>query len=224
VQDRCLIISPATGSQLRGQVVVTGTATHPDFRWYQVGYAPDPNPTGEWKFFTGSETSVNNGQLAIWDTNLIPDGVYQLILEVHRKDGNNHHCFVQQLRVNNTEPTPTFTAVPLPTRADTPTPLPTPEDTPTVDIEQPPTATARPTPTYSAADNPTPTPQMTRFKLPIETASLRSASCRGAQLTLLVFLIVALYFIIRNVAASSVRKVIKDRKVDGFYRRRPREH
>ena len=163
-QSQCLIRSPASGGQVRGQFTVAGVATHPDFTWYQMGYAPDPNPDGKWNFFWSSETAVPNGQLGVWDTTQIADGTYQLILEVHRKDGNNEHCFVGQIRVNNTAPTPTFTAAPLPTAADTPTPLPTLEATPTVVIEQPPTATPRPTPTYSSVDNPTPTPEMTRLQ------------------------------------------------------------
>jgi hypothetical protein len=223
-QGQCLIRSPASGGQVRGQYTVVGAATHPDFAWYQIGYAPDPNPDGKWSFFWSSETAVANGQLGVWDTTQIADGTYQLILEVHRKDGNNEHCFGGQLRVNNTAPTPTFTAAPLPTAADTPTPLPTPEDTPTVVIEQPPTATPRPTPTYSSVDNPTPTPEMTRFKLPIDPASVRNASCRGAQIAILMAVVVAVYFVVRNAAIRGVRKVWKSRDVEGFHTRRPREY
>ena len=223
-QNRCLIRVPASGSQVRGQVAVVGSATHPDFTWYQIGYAPDPNPSGRWEFFWSSESAVPDGQLGVWNTGGLADGTYQLILEVHRKDSNNDHCFVTQIRVNNSAPTPTFTAAPLPTSADTPTPLPTPEDTATVAIEQPPTMTPRPTPTYSTVDNPTPTPQMTRFNLPIEPASVRNASCRGAQLAVLVAVVVALYFIIRNVVVRGVRKVWKPRDVEGFHTRRPREY
>jgi hypothetical protein len=223
-QGQCLIQSPAPGEDVRGQVMIVGAATHPDFRWYQLGYAPDPNPDGKWSFFWSSETAVSGGQLGMWDTTQISDGTYQLILEVHRNDGNNEHCFVQNIRVNNSAPTPTFTALPLPTRADTPTPLPTLEDTPTVVVEQPPTATPRPTPTYSGVSNPTPTPQMTRFQLPIDPASVRTAGCRGAQLTILVALVIALYFIIRGIVVHGVRKAWKSPDVEGFHSRRPREY
>ncbi|MBN1642826.1 MAG: hypothetical protein JXA09_16435 [Anaerolineae bacterium] len=223
VQSQCLIVAPATGSQVRGQVAVQGSATHPDFTWYQVGYAPEPNPTGEWTFFSNSESSVNNGQLAVWDTRALRDGTYQLLLEVHRSDGNFDLCFSTKIRVVNTQPTPTFTAVPLPTTADTPTPLPTPEATATVLVEQPPTATPRATPTYSAVDNPTPTPEETRFQLPIEAGSIRNASCRGAQLTVLAAVAIALYFAFRSLAVNGLRKLRKSDDVQGFHRRRPRE-
>ncbi len=224
-RGKCLISSPATGSTVRGQVAIVGSAVHPDFTWYQVGYAPDPNPDGKWTFFHSSEQAVENGRLAVWNTGSIPDGSYQLILEVHRSDGNLDLCFVKRLRVNNTAPTPTFTAVPLPTMADTPTPLPTVVDTPTPTavIEQPPTATPRPTPTYSPLNNPTPTPQMTRIKLPIDPARVRTASCRGAQLAIAVSLVVGLYFVIRNMVVGGVRKVWRPRDVEGFHLRRPRE-
>ena len=222
-QNKCLINSPASGSQLRGQVVITGSATHADFKWYQIGYAPDPNPTGKWTFFLSSETAVPSGRLGVWNTAQIPDGTYQLILEVHRKDTNNDHCFAQKLYVNNTAPTATFTAQPLPTPADTPTPFPATTATPTVAIEQPPTATPRPTPTYSPIDNPTPTPATTGFKLPIDPASIRNASCRGAELTIAVAVIVVLYFVIRSVMVSGVRKIWKPRDIEGFHTRRPRQ-
>jgi hypothetical protein len=223
-QGQCLIQSPSSGDQARDQVVIAGVAMHSDFRWYQLGYAPDPNPDGKWSFFWSSETEVPGGQLGVWDTSQLADGTYQLILEVHRNDGNNEHCFVRQIQVNNSAPTATYTALPLPTRADTPTPLPTLEATATVVVEQPPTATPRPTPTYSSVDNPTPTPQMTRFQLPIDPASVRTASCRGAQVTILVALVIALYFIFRGIVVQGIRKAWKSRDVKGFHTRRPREY
>ena len=224
VQNKCLIVAPASGSLVRAQAIIQGSATHAGFTWYQIGYAPDPNPSGEWKFFFSSETSVDGGQLAVWDTRVLPDGTYQLLLEVHRNDGNHDLCFATKLRINNSAPTPTFTAAPLPTAANTPTPLATPEDTPTVIVEQPPTATPRATPTYSAIDNPTPTPEETRINLPIEPSSIRDASCQGAQITILAVVVVALYFIIRNITVSGVRKLWKPKDVEGFHRRRPREY
>ena len=222
-QSQCLIVAPATGSQVRGQAAVQGSANHPNFTWYQVGYAPDPNPTGEWTFFFNSESAVSNGQLAVWDTRALRDGVYQLLVEVHRNDGNFDLCFAGRIRVNNSQPTPTFTAVPLPTAADTPTAAPTPEATPTVLVEQPPTATPRATPTYSSVDNPTPTPEETRFQLPIEAGSIRNASCRGAQLTILAAVAIALYFVFRGLAVTGLRRLRKRDDVQGFHKRRPRE-
>jgi hypothetical protein len=73
-------------------------------------------------------------------------------------------------------------------------------------------------------NNPTPTPQMTRFELPIDPASVRTAGCRGAQLTILIAVAIALYFIIRSVVAHGVRKAWKPRDVEGFHTRRPREY
>ncbi len=229
-QGTCAITSPTAGSLLRGQVVIRGTATHPNFTGYQIGYAPDPNPTGEWKFFASGQSPVQNGQLGVWDTTQLPDGAYQLIMEVFRTDGNKDLCFVGTMRVNNSAPTATFTPPPLPTAANTPTPLPTARITATttltstVVIEQPPTSTPRPTPTYSAVNNPTPTPSGGTFKLPFELGSLRDWSCKGAQLTLIVTVVVSAYFIIRNAVAAGVRKLGQPRDVEGFHRRRPREY
>ena len=223
-QGTCIISAPATGSVLRGQVPIQGTAKHPGFTGYQVGYAPEPNPSGEWTFFANGQEQVENGQLGIWDTTSIPDGAYKLLVEVFRNDGNKDLCFSGVVSINNTAPTATFTAMPLPTAANTPTPLPSPTTTPTVFIEQPPTPTPRATPTYSAVDNPTPTPQMTRFQLPIEIASVRDWSCKGAMVTAAIATVVALYFVIRNVVIGGVRHAGQPKKVEGFHRRRPRQY
>ncbi len=225
----CAITAPVAGGVLRGQVIVRGTAKHPNFTGYQIGYATDPNPTGEWKFFASGQTAVENGQLGVWDTTQLADGAYQLLMEVFRNDGNKDLCFVGTMRINNSAPTPTFTPLPLPTSADTPTVLPSTATvevpaTATVVIEQPPTSTPRATPTYSAADNPTPTPAEGGFKLPIELSSVRDWSCKGAQLTLVVAVVVALYFVIRTAVAAGVRKVGQPKDVEGFHHRRPRLH
>ena len=58
----------------------------------------------------------------------------------------------------------------------------------------------------------------------IDPASVRTAGCRGAQLTILVALVIALYFIIRSIVAHGVRKAWKSRDVEGFHTRRPREY
>lgn len=230
-QGTCVISSPAAGTTVRGQTSVTGTVQHAKFTGYQIGYAPDPNPSGEWKFFANGQTQVTNGPLGTWDTTKLPDGVYQLIMEVFRNDGNKDLCFVSKISVNNTAPTATFTALPLPTAADTPTPLATAAVTstaastitPTTSLQQP-TFTPRPTPTYSSVNNPTPTPEMTKFKLPIDVGGISDWSCRGAQATIVIAVIVASYFVIRNMVASGVRKVSQSKDVDGFHRRRPRQY
>ncbi len=223
-QGSCIISSPATGSVLHGRVTISGTAAHPNFTGYQIGYAPEPNSSGEWTFFANGQEQVKNGALGVWDTTGLADGTYKLLIEVFRNDGNKDLCFSGILQVNNTAPTATFTAEPLPTPAETPTPLPTTTETATVVIEQPPTSTPRATPTYSPVDNPTPTPEMTRFKLPIELGGVRDWSCKGAQAVIVIAVIVALYFIIRNAVIGGVRKVGQSKNVEGFHRRRPRQY
>ena len=75
----------------------------------------------------------------------------------------------------------------------------------------------------NGVDNPTPTPEQTRIKLPIDPGSVRDATCKGAQITVLVALVIALYFIIRNLAVSGIRKVWKPDDVAGFHRQRERK-
>lgn len=140
LQYQGAISSPRANAVLRGQVVVEGTANHPDFWKYEVRVTPGLNPNvrdDQWFRVLVREQAVNNGQLAVWDTTTVPDGVYTLRLRVVRRDGNWQDFDVLPLNVGNTvQPT----AVPAPPTA-TPEPPPTPEEasTPTPDSAASPT-------------------------------------------------------------------------------------
>jgi hypothetical protein len=163
------ITSPRDNSKVRGQVLIMGTATHPEFWKYEVAYGPEPNPTDQWPLIGAvHESQVAEGVLERWDTNLLPDGVYSLRLRVARRDGNYDEFFVRGVVVANKVPTETPTPAVTPTPTQTPTPLP---PTPTVLIEQPtiaPTPTPRPIPV-----TPTPPPRAT-VALPFESLRLSS--------------------------------------------------
>lgn len=153
------ITYPADGTLVSGQVVIQGTASHPNFTSYGVLYAAGPTPTGnsQWIPIVFSVPNmVVNGALATWDTTQIPNGQYTLALAVYAAgstDPNLH--FVNNITVQNQPATPT------PTPTPTATPEPTPEgDTPPIQpigpidiptIEQPPTATPKLTVTPASA-------------------------------------------------------------------------
>src|SRR5262245_38962315 len=80
------ISSPRANAVLRGQVSIEGTADHPDFWKYEVRVAAGQNPGGvpddQWFRLVVQEQRVLGGQLAVWNTTSVPDGVYTLRLRV----------------------------------------------------------------------------------------------------------------------------------------------
>src|SRR5687767_6069433 len=47
-QANIQIVSPTTGSTLRGYVSIFGSASHPDFVQYALEYGPEPNGSNLW--------------------------------------------------------------------------------------------------------------------------------------------------------------------------------
>lgn len=139
--------APLSGQALQGVVAIQGNTAIPGFSKSEVSFAYRDNPTGTWFLIAESETPVENGALAQWDTTRITDGEYELRLVVWLENGQQQITALTGLRVRNytpveTEtPTPTAsaTATSLPGNTPEPTTTPTPTDTPI-----PPTGTAFP--------------------------------------------------------------------------------
>ena len=66
--------------------------------------------------------------------------------------------------------------------------------------------------------------ELDESRLPIDPNSIRDAGCRGAQITILAAVVIALYFVIRSVTVSGVRRVWKPKDTEGFSNRRPRQY
>jgi len=89
------ITSPASGDSLTGSVNITGGATNPDFTYYYLEYAPDPNPQGAWTPITGQQTApVFDGILGTWNTTTLANGTYQLRLAVSLEKTHFHFRYV----------------------------------------------------------------------------------------------------------------------------------
>ncbi|MBC8249885.1 MAG: hypothetical protein H8E90_09425 [Anaerolineales bacterium] len=191
-QQGAVITSPSDRDVVRGRVVIKGTATNSNFWKYEIHYAPEPNPTDQWRLVGDVQyVQVTDGRLETWDTSLVSDGTYSLRLRVVRGDGNYDEYYVRQISVVNAQPTETPTATPTP--AATRTPLP---PTPTVIIEQPPTGTPRPTSTPGPAGV-TPEPQ-TETGLNITAQGLGKAFLYGAGATIGLFLLMAIITTLRR--------------------------
>jgi PKD repeat protein len=108
-----VILSPIPGNIVAGNVQVLGAAIHPQFLQYQLEFGPDPNPSNLWYPASNIvQTPVLNGLLGIWQTNTgaSPDGMYQLRLRLYLRDGTSLATVVNNIRVQNQQPTPVPTA------------------------------------------------------------------------------------------------------------------
>jgi hypothetical protein len=199
------ITSPRDRASVRGLVPVEGSATHPQFQKYELHYGPEPNPADQWTPIGASPFAVQvvQGRLALWDTTVIPDGLYSLRLRLVRLDGNYDEYFVRGVQVVNAVPTETPTALDTPTPA---LPTETPAPTPTVVIGVPtvPSPTPKPTVTPLPTASPTPTPE--QVDLPFQGIS--GAACWGAGATLAVFAAIGIVFALKGGMAALLRWLV----------------
>jgi hypothetical protein len=197
------ITSPRDGAAVLGLVPVEGSATHPQFQKYEIHFGPQPNPGDQWTPIGGSPFAVPvvQGRLGLWDTTIIPDGIYSLRLRVVRLDGNYDEYFVRGIQVSNARPTDTPTPEATPTPA---LPTDTPAPTLTVVIGVPTVASPTPKPTNTPLPTapPTDTPEPS-VNLPF--GNISDAACWGTGVTLAVFVGIGLFFALKGGLASVVR-------------------
>lgn len=196
------ITSPRDRATVRGLVPVEGSATHGQFQKYEIHYGPEPNPGDQWTPIGGSPFTapVVQGRLGLWDTTIIPDGIYSLRLRVVRLDGNYDEYFVRGIQVFNTQPTETPTREPTPTPA---APTNTPAPTPTIVIGVPTVASPTPKPTDTPLPTALPTDTPEPVDLPFQSVS--DAACWGTGATLAVFVAIGLLFVLKGGLASVAR-------------------
>jgi hypothetical protein len=189
------ITSPRDRASVRGLVPIEGSATHTQFQKYEIHFGPEPNPGDQWIPIGGSPFTVPvvQGRLGLWDTTVIPDGLYSLRLRVVRADGNYDEYHVRGIQVANTRPTETPTPEPTPTPAG---PTDTPAPTPTIIIAVPTVSSPTPKPT----DTPLPTapPIDTPEPLNLPFQSISDAACWGTGATLAFFVGIGLVFALKG--------------------------
>jgi membrane peptidoglycan carboxypeptidase len=83
--EQWMVVGRQESSQ--GQWSVTGSAGGADFAYYRLAYFPGLLPEGMVVLVERNETPVANGELGVWDTMLLDDGLYTLLLTVVRADG-----------------------------------------------------------------------------------------------------------------------------------------
>jgi hypothetical protein len=178
------IISPASGEVLQGLVDIKGTSAVEGFFTSELSFAYASDATNTWFLIYGTDAPVTEGLLAVWDTNLVTDGDYDLRLRVSMQDGTLMETFVTGLRIRNQTPTETITPEPT----FTPEPLDTPTFTALPPTPRPaPTSTRLPTPT-ALAPNP----------VAVTNTDIYSSLGRGILVTLLVFILVGILIRLRR--------------------------
>jgi hypothetical protein len=96
------ITSPAPGDAIQGVIVITGTTDVDDFSSAEMSFAyHDEDENDDWFLIQKSTQSIGAGQIAVWDTTTITDGLYDLRLLVRLTDGNTTEVIVSGLRVRN---------------------------------------------------------------------------------------------------------------------------
>jgi hypothetical protein len=83
---RVLITSPGNGEVVSGMVAVAGTATHEQFQYYKVEYAPAGSES--FNYLEGGNSPVVNGALITFNTAILANGTWTLRLIVVDQTGN----------------------------------------------------------------------------------------------------------------------------------------
>jgi len=74
-----VINDPANGTQASGVLTILGRASSPEFESYRLEFQGE---SGDWVVLMESTAPVENGVLGVWDTTLLPSGLYALRLTV----------------------------------------------------------------------------------------------------------------------------------------------
>ncbi len=129
------IDSPVAGQAVQGAVVIRGSTAVEGFQSSEIDFASTGDPIQTWFLVQESNTPIQDGILAIWDTSAITDGDYNLRLLIYKTDGSRSVVSVSGLQVRNyttmVSGTPSPTVMYVTLGPGTPTSTPTPQDTPT---------------------------------------------------------------------------------------------
>jgi hypothetical protein len=78
--------SPKSGDEVKGAVELKGTVNIPDLGYYKYEYSQQGSDS--WTIIAGNNQTVVDGQLGVWNTDLLVAGDYQLRLVVSDSQDN----------------------------------------------------------------------------------------------------------------------------------------
>lgn len=169
------IFSPRPGEAVQGLVQITGIVDVSGLQSYELAFSFEDDTTQTWFQIASGDSSLIGGVLGEWDTTVLTDSVYNLLLRVYRLDGSVSEKIIEGVRVRNYSSIET--ATPLPdsngvSEGGVPTAAPAfPSPTPIL-------ATATPLPPNPAA---------------VDSAQIETALKRGGILGVVIFGTVLVY-------------------------------
>jgi hypothetical protein len=99
VAEQIMITEPGSGTEIRGTVVITGTADVPNFGFFKYEFAPAG--TTNWATISAGASPVREGELGRWDTTALANGDYFLQLVIIDNVGVTLEPCVIAVRVVN---------------------------------------------------------------------------------------------------------------------------
>lgn len=85
---RAVIFQPGVNQVVSGFVPVIGSATHDQFDYYKLEFAPGANAEGGFVYFDGTAAQVSGGVLGNFNSPGVPNGIYTIRLIVVDTTGN----------------------------------------------------------------------------------------------------------------------------------------
>jgi hypothetical protein len=95
------IDSPASGQAVEGEIEIRGSNAVDGFQSYEVAFASAGDSTQSWNLILHNAQPIQDGIMAVWDTNAIPNGVYYLRLLIIKADGSQSVVTVGNIHVRN---------------------------------------------------------------------------------------------------------------------------
>lgn len=130
--DEIIVFSPLPGEAVQGLVQIIGTVDVTGFQSYEIAFAFQDDATQTWFQVASGDAPVIQGVLAEWDTTVLTDSNYNLLLRVHYQNGTVEDLVLESIRVRNYSAIETSTPMPTqasPNQQETHTPMP-PTETP----------------------------------------------------------------------------------------------
>lgn len=175
--DEVAFLSPAEQQILQGVVEVSARVAREDVLSFELLFAYS-NETDERNLFLLAQGNTLSTEQTLyrWDTTLIPDGDYRLVLRVYFSNGEKREAILERVKVRNYSPVESPTASNL-----------TPSIEPVIE-----TPTESPMPASSSPTPPGPNPGS------IQTTQWTGSVLRGMAVSLLLFVGLGMYVSLRN--------------------------
>ncbi len=106
------IDSPAPGEAVMGAVVIRGSNAVDGFQSYELDFTYSGDPTQSWYLIQKNTQPIQDGIMAVWDTNSLTDGDYNLRMIIYKTDGTWSAVTVTGIQVQNYTPIDAIEAIP----------------------------------------------------------------------------------------------------------------